>query len=121
MAEAKIFYQAIGELYASLVVTEAGTKLLDTGENQYRAIVPKKVESKYQKIQGESAYWRVYPQFQYGHLTFVIVSFSEKPKREPGRFYIQGDKRKFRRDQNLAQCRNLERPPKKLATATTAD
>ena len=103
MAEAKIFYQAIGELYASLVVTEAGTKLLDTGENQYRAIVPKKVESKYQKIQGESAYWRVYPKFQYGHLAFVIVSFSEKPKSEPGRFYIQGDKRKFRRNQNLAQ------------------
>ena len=91
MAEAKIFYQAIGELYASLVVTEAGTKLLDTGENQYRAIVPKKVESKYQKIQGESTYWRVYPKFHYGHLAFVIVSFSEKPKSEPGRFYIQGD------------------------------
>lgn len=52
MASPQIFYQAIGELYASLVVDEAGTKLLDTGENQYRAIVPKKVESKYQKIQG---------------------------------------------------------------------
>ena len=91
MAETQIFYQAIGELYASLVVDEAGRKLLDTGENQYRAIVPKKVESKYQLVQGETAYWRVYPKFQYGHLAFVIVSFSEKPKSEPGRFYIQGD------------------------------
>jgi hypothetical protein len=88
MAETQIFYQAIGELYASLVVDEAGRKLLDTGENQYRAIVPGKVEKRYQ---GGKVYWRVYPKFQYGHLAFVIVSFSEKPKREPGRFYIQGD------------------------------
>lgn len=36
-------------------------------------------------------YWRVYPQFQDQHLAFVIVSVSEQPKSEPGRFFIQGD------------------------------
>ncbi len=91
MAEAEIFYQAIGELYASLVVTEAGTKVLDTGENQYPATVPEKVENKYQKIQGGLAYWRVYPQFQDQHLGFLVVCVSEKPKSEPGQFFIQGD------------------------------
>jgi hypothetical protein len=91
MAEAEIFYQAIGELYASLVVTSSGTKVLATGENQYRAIVPEKIEKKYQKIQGGQLFWRVYPQFQDQHLAFVIVSVSEQLKSEPGRFFIQGD------------------------------
>jgi hypothetical protein len=91
MAEALIFYQAIGELYASLVITSSGTKVLDTGERQYRAIIHEKVEKKYQKIQGGQAYWRVYPQFQDQHLAFEIVSVSEQPKSEPGRFFIQGD------------------------------
>lgn len=91
MTQAELFYQAIGELYASFVVTSSGTKLLDMGKRQYRAIVPEKLKNKYQKIQGGQAYWRVYPQFQDGHLAFEIVSVSEQPKSEPGRFVIQGD------------------------------
>lgn len=91
MTSPQIYYQAIGELYASLVVTEAGTTLLDTGENQYPAIVPKKIQNKYEKIQAGQVYWRVYPQLQNGHLAFLIVSVSQQPKSEPGRFFIKGD------------------------------
>lgn len=91
MAEAEIFYQAIGELYASLVVTSSGTKVLDTGSSQYRAIIPERVEKKYEKIQGGQLYWRVYPQFQDGHLVFKAVSVSQEPKSSPGQFILQGD------------------------------
>lgn len=91
MAQTQLFYQAVGELYARLVTTSSGIKVFDTGESQYRAIVPKKVENKYQKIQGGQVFWRVYPQFQDQHLAFLVVSVSEQPKGEPGRFFIQGD------------------------------
>ncbi len=57
-------------MYISLV-TQSGTKVLDTGESQYRA-VPEKVEKKYQKIQGGQVYWRVHPQFQDQHLVFLL-------------------------------------------------
>lgn len=91
MALAELFYQAIGELYASLVVTEAGTKVLDTGSSQYRAIIPERVEKKSEKIQGGQLYWRVYPQFQDGQLVFNVVSVSLEPKSSPGWFILQGD------------------------------
>lgn len=81
MAQPELFYQAIGELYARLETTSSGIKVFDTGESQYRAIVPKKVENKYQKIQGGQVFWRVYPQFQDQHLAFLVVSVSEQPKR----------------------------------------
>lgn len=74
-----------------MVITQSGTKVLDTGESQYPVIVSWKVEQKYQKIQSGLAYWRVYPQFQNQHLVFQVVSVSEEPKSEPGRFILQGD------------------------------
>lgn len=91
MGQAQLFYQAIGELYASLVITESGNSVLDTGKCQYRVIVPEKVEKKYQNFQSGLVYWRVYPQFQDQHLALLVVSVSEQPKSEPGRFFIQGD------------------------------
>ncbi len=91
MVQAELFYQAIGELYASLVTTSSGTKVLDTGSSQYRALVPERVEQKYDKSQGGQLYWRVYPQFQDGQLVFKAVSVSQEPKSSPGRFILQGD------------------------------
>ena len=44
------FYQAIGELYAALVITPSGNLVLDTQEYQYQAIVPEKVENRYKKL-----------------------------------------------------------------------
>lgn len=35
MGQAQLFYQAIGELYASLVITESGNLVLDTVKCQY--------------------------------------------------------------------------------------
>ena len=56
MAPPQLFYQAIGELYASLVITPSGNLVLDTGKCQYQVIVPEKVEKKYQKFQSGFVY-----------------------------------------------------------------
>ena len=91
MAEAQHFYQAIGELWGTLVVAEEGTKFLETAEARYRAFIPLKVEQKYQgKYQGQQVYWRVYPLIEQ-ELAFQVVSVSEQPQKGHGQFILQGD------------------------------
>ena len=92
MSEAQQFYQAIGELFATLVITNDGTKFLEMPEARYRAFMPLKVEKRYQeKYLGQQVYWRVYPQFSEQGLSFKIVSLAEQPKRGHGQFVLQGD------------------------------
>ncbi len=91
MAEAQHFYQAIGELWGTLIVAEEGTKFLETAEARYRAFIPLKVEQKYQgKYQGQQVYWRVYPLIEQ-ELAFQVVSVSEQPQKGHGQFILQGD------------------------------
>jgi len=92
MSEAQHFYQAIGELQATLTVADDGTKFLQTEEEQYLASVAPKVEERYQKkYQGQQVYWRVYPQAIEQRLSFRVVTFAEQPKIGHGQFTLQGD------------------------------
>ena len=92
MAEVQHFYQAIGELQATLVVAEDGTKFLQTGSEQYPASVPFRITKKYQKkYQGQQLYWRVYPQFIKQELSFRVVTFVDQPQIGQGQFTLQGD------------------------------
>ena len=92
MSEAQQFYQAIGDIFATLVIVNDGTKFLETQEARYRAFVPLKAEKRYlDKYQGQQVYWRVYPQFKEQELSFQIVSLAERPKKGHGQFILQGD------------------------------
>jgi len=92
MTEAGHFYQAIGELQASLAVAEDGTKFLETAEGQYKAFVPLKLQQQYaDKHQGQQVYWRVYPKSIEQGLAFEVVSLLEQPQRGHGQFVLQGD------------------------------
>ncbi len=92
MSEAQHFYQAIGELQATLVIAEGGTKFLAIGEEQYLVSVPVRVEKKYQnKYQGQQVFWRVYPQAMEQRLGFRVVTFADQPKIGHGQFTLQGD------------------------------
>ena len=92
MSEAQHFYQAIGELFATLVITDDGTKFLEMPEARYRAFMPLKVEKRYQdKYQGQQVYWRVYPQFKEQDLVFQVASLVAQPKVGHGQFVLKGD------------------------------
>ena len=92
MSEAQHIYQAIGELQATLVVTSDGAKFLQSGSDQYPALIPHKVEEKYQeKYQGQQVYWRVYPKVVEQGLAFEVVKLTEVPKNGLGQFRLQGD------------------------------
>jgi len=92
MAEAQHIYQAIGELLATLVETDDGTKFLQTGSDQYPVFIPRQVEKKYQeKHQGERVVWRVYPHFKDQRLAFDIVTFLQQSQLGNGQFTLQGD------------------------------
>jgi len=92
MAEAQHIYQAIGELLATLVVGDDGTKFLQTGSNQYPVFIPHQVEKKYQeKYQGQQVSWRVYPLAAAQGLVFDILTFLQQPQLGDGQFKLQGD------------------------------
>ena len=92
MAEAQHFYQAIGELLATLVVADDGTKFLHTGSEQYPVFIPLKVEKKYHnKYQGQKVYWRVYPKAAAQGLVFEVVTIVVEPLFGAGMFQLQGD------------------------------
>ena len=92
MAEAQHIYQAIGELLATLVETDDGTKFLQTGSEQYPVFIPHQLEKKYQeKYQGQQVYWRVYPKAVEHGLAFDVVTLAEEPIFGPGQFKLQGD------------------------------
>jgi len=87
MSEAQHFYQAIGELQAILVIVEDGTRLLQTGSEQYPASVPLRITKKYQKkYQGQQLYWQVYPQFIKQELSFRVVTLVDQPQIGQGQF-----------------------------------
>jgi len=89
MFEAQHFYQAIGELQATLVVADDGIKFLQTREEQYLVSVPLRVEKKYQnKYQGQQVFWRVYPQAIEQGLGFRVVTFVDQPKIGHGQFWF---------------------------------
>ena len=92
MSEAHHFYQAIGELFATLVTADDDTEFLEIQQGQYRDFVPLKAVKRYQdKYLGQQVYWRVYPQFSQQGLSFKIVSFAEQSKQGHGQFILQGD------------------------------
>ena len=89
MSEAQHIYQAIGELQGTLVVTSDGAKFLQSGSDQYPALIPHKVEEKYQeKYQGQQVYWRVYPKVVEQGLAFDVVTLAEVPKNGLGQFKL---------------------------------
>ena len=92
MSEVQQFYQAIGELQATLVVTEDGAKFLQSGSEQYPVFIPRKCEKKYQdKFQGQHVYWRVYPRAEELSLAFYVIAVASEPKIGTGQFVLQGD------------------------------
>ena len=89
MSEPQLFYQAMGELFAILVIADDGTKFLETQQGRYRALAPLKTEKKYQgKHQGQQVYWRVYPLVLKQELSYKIISFAEQPKMGHGQFVL---------------------------------
>lgn len=88
MAAAEHFYQAIGEVCATLVVAADGTKFLDTGNRHYPALIAHWLLDKFQDKQG---FWRVYPVFKNQKLGFEVRNFKEQPFIEEGQFTLQGD------------------------------
>lgn len=92
MSEPQQFYQAIGELFATLVTADDGTIFLEPQEARYRAFVPLKVKQKYlEQYQGQQVYWRVYPQFKEQELVFQVASLVAQPKAGHGQFVLKGD------------------------------
>ena len=92
MAIQEHFYQAIGELLATLVVAGDGTKFLLTESARYPASISLTIEKKYFDLYpGQQVYWRVYPQSAESGLAFKIVSLLDQPKMGQRQFILQGD------------------------------
>ncbi len=92
MAIQEHFYQAIGELFATLVVADDGTKFLETESARYPALISLIIEKKYFDLYpGQQVYWRVYPQSAESGLAFKIVSLLDQPKMGQRQFVLQGD------------------------------
>lgn len=92
MTGAEHFYQAVGELLATLAIAENGTKWLQTEQQQFRAFIPSRLKDKYlENYQGRAVYFRAYPKFTSVGLAFEIVSLSLAPQRGDKRFVLQGD------------------------------
>ena len=92
MAIQEHFYQAIGELFATLVVADDGTKFLETESARYPALISLIIEQKYLDLYpGQQVYWRVYPQSVEQGLAFKIVSFANQLQKGHGQFILQGD------------------------------
>ncbi len=86
------FYQAIGELLATLVVADDGTKFLETELARYTALISLAIEQKYFDLySGQQVYWRVYPQSAEHGLDFKVVSFADQLQKGHGQFILQGD------------------------------
>ena len=86
------FYQAIGELFATLVVADDGTKFLETESARYPALTSLVIEQKYFDLYpGQQVYWRVYPQSVEQGLAFKVVSITDQLQKGDGQFILQGD------------------------------
>lgn len=92
MSEPQLFYQAIGELFATLVTADDGTTFLETQEARYQAFVSSRLKQKYlEQHQEQQVYWRVYPQFKEEKLLLQVISLVNQPKSGHGQFVLKGD------------------------------